>query len=387
VNNDNSGNQSNVSSSYYGEYQFQRKMETTDGVLTAGLVGLASDITAELYGDTTFTSLNLGAYIQYDQKLFDKLNISFGARYEFNELNNPGFAVNSNEVEPSNETDGRPVFRVGANYAITDYTFLRASWGQGYRYPSIAEKFIFTQAGAIEILPNPGLDFETGWTAELGIKQGFKIASFQGFVDIAAFTSRYDNMIEFNFGIWDYGFGFSAVNIGGTEISGAEITIAGKGKIGNVDFTTLMGYTYIDPTFESFDSTAAETIFDESLGQRNSRLSSEPTQNILKYRSNHLFKFDAEFTYKKFSLGLESFYNSHIVAIDDILNFVVPDLGDYREVNNTGFLIFTARTAFQFTDELKLSLILENLTNQEYSRRPGLLDAPRNITARVDYRF
>lgn len=387
VNNDNSGNQSNVSSSYYGEYQFQRKMKTTDGVLTAGLVGLASDITAELYGDTTFTSLNLGAYIQYDQKLFDKLNLSFGARYEFNELDNPGFAVNSNEVEPSNETDGRPVFRVGANYAITDYTFLRASWGQGYRYPSIAEKFIFTQAGAIEILPNPGLDFETGWTAELGIKQGFRIASFQGFVDIAAFTSRYDNMIEFNFGIWDYGFGFSAVNIGGTEIRGAEITVAGKGKIGNVDFSTLMGYTYIDPTFESFDSTAAETIFEETLGQRNSRLSSEPTQNVLKYRSKHLFKLDAEFTYKKFSLGLESFYNSRIVAIDDILNFVVPDLGDYREVNNTGFLIFTARTAFQFTNKLKLSLILENLTNQEYSRRPGLLDAPRNITARVDYKF
>ena len=387
VNNDNSGNQSNVSSSYYGEYQFQRKMETTEGVLTAGLVGLASDITAELYGDTTFTSLNLGAYLQYDQKLFDRLNLSFGARYEYNELNNPGFEVNSNLVEPSDEKDGRMVFRVGANFEITDYTFLRASWGQGYRYPSIAEKFIFTQAGAIEILPNPGLDFETGWTAELGIKQGFRIASFQGFVDIAAFTSRYDNMIEFNFGIWDYGFGFSAVNIGGTEIRGAEITVAGKGKIGNVDFSTLMGYTYIDPTFESFDSTAAEIIFDETLGQRNSRLSSEPKQNVLKYRSNHLFKFDAEFIYKKLSLGLESFYNSHIVAIDDILNFVVPDLGDYREVNNTGFLIFTARAAFQFTDELKLSLILENLTNQEYSRRPGLLDAPRNITARVDYKF
>ncbi len=386
VNNDNSGNQSNISSSYYGEYQFQRKLDEWDGVVTAGLVALSSDITAELYGDTTFTSQNYGAYLQYDQTLFDRLNLSFGARYEYNELNNPGFQVNSDEIEPSNEEDGRVVFRAGANLRVADYTFLRASWGQGYRYPSVAEKFIFTQAGAIQILPNPDLEFETGWSAELGLKQGFQLPGFQGFIDVAAFISQYDNMIEFNFGLWPYGFGFSAVNIGGTEIRGAEVTIAGKGKIGEVDYSTLMGYTYVDPQFMEFDTTIG-SVFDESIGQRNSRLSSEPKTNILKYRSQHLFKFDIEFTYRKFSLGIESFYNSHIVAIDDILEGVVPGLGAYRDENNNGFLIISGRAAYQITDEIKASLIMENITNQEYSRRPGLLDAPRNLTMRVDYRF
>ena len=318
VSNDNSGNQSNFSNSYYGEYQFQRQFEDIDLVVTSGVVALGSDITAELYGDTTFTSLNYGAYIQLDKTFFERLNISLGARYEYNELNNPGFQVNSNVVEPSNEKDDRIVMRIGANLKMGEYTFLRASWGEGYRYPSVAEKFIFTQAGAIEILPNPGLEFETGWTAELGVKQGFQISTFKGFLDVAAFVSRYDNMIEFNFGVWPYGFGFSAVNIGGTDIRGAEVTIAGKGQIGDLSYSTLIGYTYIDPVYTDFDTTIAEIFTEETLGQRNSRLSSEPKQNVLKYRSKHLFKLDIEFTYNQFSLGLEGFYNSHIVAIDNI---------------------------------------------------------------------
>ncbi|MCK7529806.1 MAG: hypothetical protein MZV63_01475 [Marinilabiliales bacterium] len=36
-----------------------------------------------------------------------------------------------------------------------NYTFLRASFGQGYRYPSIAEKYATTTLGSVKVFPNP----------------------------------------------------------------------------------------------------------------------------------------------------------------------------------------------------------------------------------------
>jgi hypothetical protein len=37
---------------------------------------------------------------------------------------------------------GRPVFRSGINLQAGKATFFRASWGQGYRIPSIGERFV-----------------------------------------------------------------------------------------------------------------------------------------------------------------------------------------------------------------------------------------------------
>jgi outer membrane receptor protein involved in Fe transport len=49
---------------------------------------------------------------------------------------------------------------------------------------------------------NPDLIAETSYNAEVGIKQGFRIGQFLGFVDVAVFQQEYDNFIEFTFGQW-----------------------------------------------------------------------------------------------------------------------------------------------------------------------------------------
>ena len=150
------------------------------------------------------TKLNL------DKKFFKKLNVSFGARYELNTTSYPDsihyeLTLNGNslpggkrDVALRDTTEHRPVFRVGLNYQLTKGTFLRASFGQGYRFPTVLEKFISTATGGITIAPNPDLKSETGWSAEFGVKQGFKIGNWQGFVDLAGFWTEYDNMMEFD---------------------------------------------------------------------------------------------------------------------------------------------------------------------------------------------
>lgn len=381
VDNNNDQNQSNSSDMYYGEYQFQRQITAAELVITAGAVVSGTAISAELYGDTTFSSRNIAGYIQVEKKLLDRLNLSGGFRYEDNLLSNPGFIIANprDTVLPSEERESKPVLRIGANYRVGTASFLRASWGQGYRFPTVAEKFIVTNAGFIKVLPNPSLGSETGWSAELGIKQGFRISNFEGFVDLAAFVSKYQDMIEFNF-VSD---GFRSVNIGGTDIKGFEATIAGRGEVLGVPVSLLTGYTYIDPRFEEFGLDAAEG----SQALFNAQSSSEMEMNILKYRSKHLFKFDLEGNFKGFFLGTEVFYNSQLVAIDNLFEVLLNGVRRFREAHSNGFTLLNLRTGYHFTEDLRLTLLLNNTANIEYTTRPALMEAPRNLTARVDYKF
>ena len=73
------------------------------------------------------TARNMAAYIQLDEPITEQLNLSMGLRYEH-------FDINGTK-------EGKPVFRAGANYQLAEETYLRASMGQGFRFPTIAEKY------------------------------------------------------------------------------------------------------------------------------------------------------------------------------------------------------------------------------------------------------
>lgn len=377
VNNSNNDNRSNTSQLYYGEYQFQKKWEDQDLVMSTGIVNTNTFVDAELYGDTTYRTTNLAAYVQLDKKFFDKLNIAFGARYEYNKTKSPTFISSSiiQDTIPNGEiTEGKPVFRLGANYQLAKETYLRGSWGQGYRYPTIAEQFIFTNAGGLTILPNPQLESETGWTAELGIKQGFKISNWNGFIDFALFRSEYINMMEFQAVAAAGIIGFQSKNVGDTQITGFDFGINGVGQLKNVTTYLVAGYTYIKPIYQDFTPEIA--------------LQSSSEENILKYRNRHSFKADLEFEYKKFTVGGGVIYNSEVEAIDQVLNFFEAfGIGEYRENNPGGNTVVDARFSYKPFKGFKLSLVGKNLLNKEFMVRPGSLEPPRSLTLRGDYQF
>lgn len=384
VNNENSNERSNSSDLYYGEYQFQRRFANSGLVLTAGAVGQGTSVNAELYGDTTYRSQNFAGYLQLEKKFFDKLNISVGGRYEYNALFSPE-VVNGEEIPGGKVTESKPVFRVGANYQAAKFTYLRASWGQGYRYPTVAEKFIRTDLGGIFISPNPNLESETGWTAELGIKQGFKLGGFAGFVDVSGFLSEYQNMLEFSFRDL-FITGFQSFNVGDTRISGAEISIGGQGQLFGGKTSLVGGYTFITPRFQEWDPDFPDNTFPETQAQRNVAFSTSE-ENILKYRNRHSAKIDLETQWGNFSLGLAGIYNSRVENIDWIFEaLIVPQLAEWR-AEETGYLLTNARMAYRFGDKYKISLLVDNMTNEAYTERPGLLAAPRSLALRFDAKW
>ncbi|MBK7428045.1 MAG: TonB-dependent receptor [Saprospiraceae bacterium] len=371
IDNRNNDNRSNRSDLYYAEYQYLKTFKAIDLVLASGVVYQGTATTAELYGDTTYRSTNLAAYLQLEKKFFNRLNISLGARVEYNEMRSPEM-VGDFVIPGGVNQQTRPVMRAGANYQLANYTFIRAAFGQGYRFPTVAERFVNTPFGSVRVFPNPALESETGWTAEIGFKQGLQIGNWKGFFDIAGFVQEYDNMMEFVFTVTpDFQFGFQSQNIGDTRIRGLDMNISGAGKIAGLETIILTGYTYLDPRYRTFTEQDSFT--------------SSAKRNILKYRFQHTFKFDLETGTDKIRAGISVNYNSNMENIDAILEeLVVPGLKAYRAENNKGFIIVDFRASWKFTRNLKASVLLKNALNREYSLRPGLLEGPRNLTFRLD---
>ena len=222
------------------------------------------------------------------------------------------------------------------------------------------------------ISPNVDLFSETGWSAEIGVKQGFKISEFNGLIDLALFRTDYQDMMEFTF-TRNLAIGFQSQNIGNTIINGIDFNISGTGKIGGLPLTVLAGYTYIDPKFKEFnEEDMAGSSFDG---------------NLLKYRFEHTGKLDVITDYNKFNLGFTIFYYSHMKAIDALFEFIIPGVADFRAENNKGALILESRASYAFNDSFKASILAKNLTNSFYTLRPALVEAPFNISLRLDYAF
>lgn len=390
ISNNNSGNQSNDSRMYYGEYQFQRRMDRIGLVTTAGLVGIYTTVNAPLYNQSEYTNRNLAGYLQADYKI-GYLNLSAGVRYESNRLKSPviiRITPTENDTVPNGLTkESKPVFRLGANYQLAEATYLRASWGQGYRYPTIAEKFINTDFSAgNSVRPNPDLVSETGWTAEVGLKQGFRVDRWKGFIDVAGFWSEYQNMMEFaldRLGIvlipgnpprFEAQASFKSRNSGDTKVTGVETSVAGQGQLGKGTLFLLAGYTFMQP------------LFKDSL-----RYGSSTNENVLKYRFRHLAKADVEYNIGGFAAGAALNYFSFMQAIDAIFesDFVEPFKGvnRFRRQHNNGSYIVDVRTSYKMTKSLKISLLCNNLFNEVYTMRPALLEAPRSFCLRLDYKI
>ena len=152
-----------------------------------------------------------------------------------------------------------------------------------------------------------------------------------------------------------------------------DFNISGTGKIGSLPLTMLAGYTYIDPKFKEFGE-------EEMIG-------SSYDGNILKYRFEHTAKLDVISDYNKFNLGFTVFYYSHMKAIDAPFDLIIPGVADFRAENNKGALILESRASYAFSDSFKASILAKNLTNSFYTLRPALVEAPFNISLRLDYTF
>lgn len=382
-------NQSNRGTMYFGEYQLQRKFRSIDMTFTGGVVGNVSYSESRLYaasGQPKNKIVNASGYAQLDKKFWHVLNLSGGLRYEYFKMNDLSSVV-------------APIFRAGANLQLMKATFIRASYGQGYRYPTITERYIATKAGMFGVFPNPDLKPETSNSFEVGLKQGFKLGNCMGYLDIAGFYQKYHNTIEYLFGNWDPSValvGFKFLNTGDSRVRGVDFSLTASTPETNKRFgvTALIGYTYIEPVSLTPDTVYA---YDKNLsggvGRPLSYKSSsiDTTDNILKYRFKHMFKADIEFKIYRFGIGMSYRYYSKMQNIDKAFTeieeltanaypFITKIEGTYFWKTHISTDIVDARLSYNINQKQKLSLVCNNVFNDSYSLRPLKIESPRTTS-------
>lgn len=375
--------QSNQSHLVYNEYQNEWKPEGTGFKLTSGIVYSITRSASPLFQGNQ-TSANTALYSKAEKK-WNNLIVNIGGRFEHYALND--------------YKEKKPVFRSGVNYELAKYSFLRASFGQGYRFPTISEAFISTSVGPLKIFPNPQLQSETGWNAELGFKQGAQYKGIKGFADVALFWTQYQDMMEFTFGQWSkdvsfqngFGAGFKSLNTGETRIRGVEISTSGEATFNQVQCLFLLGYTYMD----SKNLSPLDMIIRDSVGNAltfRSTSSDTNTDDVLKYRPKHLFKADMQFSWKRWEAGYSCRYASYMENIDAAfvsfpLNMFIRDIQKGRELNPNGAFVSDVRMGYKINKSFKINFLVLNLFNKEFMVRPADMQAPRSFSMQLIGKF
>ncbi|MBE0677438.1 MAG: TonB-dependent receptor, partial [Bacteroidales bacterium] len=350
--------------SAYGEYQFWYRLSDHFN-LTAGFSEIWSNITSNFFGD--HRGLNIAGFAQLEARPVSRLKIIGGVRVEQNILDG--------------ERDRLvPVFRTGVNWQAAEFTFLRASFGQGYRYPSIAEKYATTTLGSVRVFPNPAVQPESGWSTEIGVMQGFMIGEFRGEGDLSLFFSQNSDMIEYIFGVHQdpstglSDLGFKATNVEQSRIYGGEMEVMMSRSFGKVNTTLAGGYTYIYPVeYNSYTN--------------------QNTGVFLKYRRKHSAKLGLTVTAGRIEIGSDLYLRSKTLNIDDVFlnpttrEEILPGFYEYWLENNTGYFLMDGNIGYRLSNTLKLSAALKNATNTEYMGRPGDIQPHRNFSLRLSGRF
>jgi outer membrane cobalamin receptor len=343
----NNSNARSLYAEYLGMYKITEILD-----LTVGVSETYSVVNSEFYGD--HAGFNIAGFTQLEIDPAYRLKAVAGIRIEHNALD----GINDKPV---------PIVRLGLNWQAADYTFLRASFGQGYRYPSIAEKFASTTLGSVRIIPNPYIDPESGWSSEIGIKQGIGTGKVKGQADLSFFYLQNKDIIEFMFGIFPEGLGFRATNIEQSKIYGSEIEFMLNRVFGTFDITLNGGYSYIYPVDKNSDT-------------------------YLKYRRKHSGKINLNATWKRIDLDMSLLARSRILNIDNVFldplsrESILPGFYDYWIDNNTGHISIDGSAGYRIK-KFKISFAVKNITNAEYMGRPGDIQPHRNFSLRFSGNF
>jgi iron complex outermembrane receptor protein len=354
----------------------------------------------------------VAGYLQLDKKFWNRLNVNGGVRVEYFQVN----ALKSEVV---------PVFRIGVNSMLWKEGYLRASFGQGFRFPTIAERYIFTLVGGLPIVPNPEIQPERSWAAEVGLLQGIKIGKFKGYVDVAGFYQRYDNFVEFTAGQFGpqgppfYGLAFRSLNTGAARVMGIDASIMGNGQFTKwFGLNLLVGYTYARP--ESLnpeyvygqdnngkDLTLIGTSsilplrqpgqpFTEFQEQYAAALEEYKKYPVLKYRFEHLIDVDIELVFRikdkwNVSVGGTYRYYSYMKNVDRIFYEVDSQFNwgavEFRNANSSGDHVFDVRAAVDLTKHVKLGFVMNNVANHVYALRPLKVNPPRSTQLQLTIQF
>jgi len=362
-----------------GDYQLKRNLPF-DVAMSAGVTASQTIFIDGSVGGKHMGNL-AGTYLQF-QRSWKKLELQAGWRYEYYRID-------------TLETPAKPVQSYGLNYMLSPKTSLRASYGEGFRFPSGIERFLKYNIDVLHVYPNPGLLPERGWNYELGVKRKMTFKQWQAFADLALFYTRYRNMTEFTFGQWGvvtdplFGLGFKSLNVTNARIAGSEITFNAEGSMGAWKLFIASGYTYACPIDADNHPELSKFVDVVKYAVKSfASVESSSSSPLLKYRYRHMGKCNVDIEHSSgilFGAGLRAY--SFMERVDTVFAVFIPGLDHFRQTNQKGTAVLDLRLGIQAHKRHRLVLHCTNVLNSFVALRPAKPESPRGVGFQYEWIF
>ena len=279
-------------------------------------------------------------FAQVEGTLFDRLDVVAGLRYDT-------YEIDTTDVERKLSP------KLNASLRLVEGLTARAAYGQGFRVPSLGERFVNNSA-FLPIIPNLDLRPETSTSYELGLRSLLPVTQrILTQVDVAVFWNDYQGLVEPKFISDEQAFQF--INLTKARIRGLEATFSAATT--DDRWLLSLGYTFLD----------ADDLTDD-----------EP----LAFRSRHLFKAAVTVPiYGPVSVGLDYRYTSAPERIESDFSRFVRDAELIIAQK-----VFDARLMARW-QHLRLAFLVKNVGEYYYVERPAILAPPRHFTLQVQANF
>jgi outer membrane receptor protein involved in Fe transport len=322
-----SANEASVANRFGVEVRAEAHPDSARTVVVGG-EGTFSDVASDIFG--THSQSEVAAYGESVQQI-GSARLTAGARLDY-------LAVDAGSLTAVVSP------RVGATLPFGGGT-LRASVGRGFRAPTMAERFVNTFAAGFQVIPNPSLRPETGWSVELGDKTPVLGAVR---LDAALFWTEARDLIEPVL-VADTTPKIQLQNVTRARLAGLDATLLTAPIPGHL--TTVLAYTYLD------------------------------TRPTLAFRPTHLLTVTADLAPggpgSHWGLGADFRYASRPAKIE-LEGFVDPRRVPVR--------VLDLRAGWT-TPRLELRLLVANALNYIYNLVPETLAPVRTISVTAAWTY
>ncbi|MEO5905789.1 MAG: TonB-dependent receptor, partial [Saprospiraceae bacterium] len=279
---------------------------------------------------------NIGAYIQDQWMMGDKLIVTGGLRFDQYKI-----------VNTFSEGNFSP--KIAAVYQVSSGFSIRGLIAQAFRNPSISERFTkFEQGAGLSFRPNPSLRSEK---LTLSAEVGTKINLTKNLkTDIAVYYNHYKDLISYRQRfIPGEPLLFEVINLNKAIMQGFEIS---------TDYVPWKwlhlqaGYTFLDARDQS----------------------KERFNDVLPYKSKHTGYASAFIAYKKLNVFIQARGRSDIHEV-----FI------YAGSEPEGYVIFNSRISYAFNKNFSASFGISNMTNELYEEIERYRMEGRSLTIGLRY--
>lgn len=279
-----------------------------------------------------------GAYVQWEESSVRRLTLAAGSRFDVYRVRSD---LTTSKLSP----------KLSASYTVTDRWIVRGAFGEGFRVPSVMERFV-SNADYLPLVSNLDLRPETSRSYEIGIRSYPPLRGLSVVLDGAAFWSDYWQLIEPTFVPAERAFQF--INLTRARIRGAEITATLTGESENTSLQ--LGYTFLDARDLSAD-------------------------RPLVFRSSHLVKLGGSLVLRGVRMGADYRFANKPDRVDSDFAMFVKDAQEIVPIH-----VLDLRAGLSLWG-IEVATHLKNALDYYYVERPAILAPPRHFILQLGTQF